>query len=50
MMAPLKVLDAYALLAFLEDELGADQIRNLLLRAQEGSVRLAMTVVNLGEV
>ncbi|HLF27637.1 MAG TPA: type II toxin-antitoxin system VapC family toxin [Anaerolineae bacterium] len=50
MMAVLKVLDAYAILAFLEDEPSADQVRNLLLRAEEGKAQLAMTVVNLGEV
>jgi uncharacterized protein len=49
-MAAIKVLDAYAILAFLEDEPSADQVRNLLLRAEEGKVKLAMTVVNLGEV
>lgn len=49
-MATLKVLDSYALLAFLEDEPGADQVRNLLARAEDGSVGLAITVVNLGEV
>lgn len=49
-MAALKVLDAYALLAFLEDEPGADQVRALLLKAEERSVKLAMTTVNLGEV
>jgi len=49
-MAVLKVLDAYAILAFLEDEPSADQVRNLLLRAEEGKAQLAMTVVNLGEV
>jgi ribonuclease VapC len=49
-MAALKVLDSYALLAFLEDEPGADQVRNLLARAEEGSIGLAITVVNLGEV
>ncbi len=49
-MAALKVLDAYALLAYLEDEPGADQVRSLLLRAEEGKIELAMTVVNLGEV
>jgi len=49
-MAATKVLDAYALIAFLEDEPGADEVRNLLLRAEEGNVKLAMTVVNLGEV
>jgi predicted nucleic acid-binding protein len=49
-MAAIKVLDAYAILAFLEDEPSADQVRNLLLHAEEGKVKLAMTVVNLGEV
>ena len=49
-MAAVKILDAYALLAFLEDEPGADQIRTLLLRAEEGKLKLAMTTVNLGEV
>ncbi|HEY4690500.1 MAG TPA: PIN domain-containing protein [Anaerolineae bacterium] len=49
-MAVLKVLDSYAILAFLGDEPSADQVRNLLLRAEEGKVQLAMTVINLGEV
>lgn len=46
----LKVLDAHPVLAFLEGESGADRVRSLLLRAEEGKIRLAMTVVNLGEV
>jgi ribonuclease VapC len=50
MMAAVKVLDAYAILAFLEDEPSADQIRNLLLRAEEDKLKLAISVVNLGEV
>jgi predicted nucleic acid-binding protein len=49
-MAAVKVLDAYAILAFLGDEPSADQVRNLLLRAEEGKIELAMTIVNLGEV
>jgi len=49
-MPVLKVLDAHPVVAFLEDEAGADQVRGLLLRAEAGKVRLAMTVVNLGEV
>ena len=49
-MTAVKVLDAYAILAFLEDEPSAGQVRNLLLRAEEGKAKLAMTVVNLGEV
>jgi len=49
-MATSKVLDTYALIAFLEDEPGADYVRNLLLEAESGSVKLAMCVVNLGEL
>ena len=49
-MTAVKVLDAFAVLAFLGDEPSADQVRNLLLRAEEGKVEFAMTVVDLGEV
>ncbi len=45
-----KVLDAYALMAFFEDESGADSVRSLILKADEGGVELLMSVVNLGEV
>lgn len=45
-----KVLDSYALMAFLQDESGADAVENLILAAGEGKIRLAMCVVNLGEV
>jgi ribonuclease VapC len=45
-----KILDANALVAFLQDEPGADEVRNLLLKAEEDSLKLAMSVVNLGEV
>lgn len=45
-----KVLDAYALMAFLEDEPGAAQVENMLHRALQGEIRLEMTVINLGEV
>jgi ribonuclease VapC len=47
---PTKVLDAYALLAFLLDEPGADTVRGLLIDAVAGKDALAMSVVNLGEV
>jgi len=49
-MAAIKVLDSYAILAFLEDEPSAGRVRELLLRAEEGKAQLAVTVVNLGEV
>ncbi len=45
-----KVLDSYALMAFFEDEPGADTVRGLILKAEEDGVQLVMSVVNLGEV
>jgi ribonuclease VapC len=45
-----KVLDSYALMAFFEDEPGADLVRSLILKAEEGSTTLLMSVVNLGEI
>jgi ribonuclease VapC len=45
-----KVLDSYALMAFFEDESGADLVRELILKAEENKVNLLMNVVNLGEV
>jgi predicted nucleic acid-binding protein len=45
-----KVLDSYALMAFFEDEPGADTVRSLILKGEEGTINLVMSVVNLGEV
>lgn len=46
-----KVLDSYALIAFLEGEPGADKVRQLIVRAEEKKgLKLLMSVVNLGEV
>lgn len=45
-----KVLDSYALMAFFEDEPGADFVRELIRKSVESDVNLLMTVVNLGEV
>lgn len=45
-----KVLDSYALMAFFEDEPGADLVRDLILKAEENKVNLLIGVVNLGEV
>jgi predicted nucleic acid-binding protein len=45
-----KVLDSYALMAFFEDEPGADVVRGLILKAEERGITLLMSVVNLGEV
>jgi len=45
-----KVLDSYALMAFFEDEPGADLVRGLIHKSVESDASLLMTVVNLGEV
>jgi PIN domain nuclease of toxin-antitoxin system len=45
-----KVLDSYALMAFFEDEPGADLVRGLLQKAVQGETNLVMSIVNLGEV
>ena len=45
-----KVLDSYALMAFFEDESGADLVRELILKAEENKITLLMSVINLGEV
>lgn len=45
-----KVLDSYALMAFFEDEPGADFVRGLIHKAVESDTSLLMTVVNLGEI
>jgi ribonuclease VapC len=48
-MAAKYVLDAFALLAYLQDEAGAADVEEILLAAARGEVTAAMTVVNLGE-
>ena len=45
-----KILDSFALLAFLQDEPGAQTVEDLILQAQDGKVKLTMCVVNLGEI
>lgn len=45
-----KVLDSYALMAFFEDEPGANVVRDLILKAEENRINLLISVVNLGEV
>ena len=45
-----KVLDSWALIAFLEDEPAADEVEKLLQHAADERHRLLLTVVNWGEV
>ncbi len=44
------VLDTFALMAYFEDEAGASFVENILLETEKGNIKLAMSVVNLGEV
>jgi predicted nucleic acid-binding protein len=45
-----KVLDSWALLAFFEDESAAEQVEKLLVKAEEGTHKLLLCVVNWGEI
>jgi predicted nucleic acid-binding protein len=45
-----KVLDSWALIAFFEDEPAADEVEKLLVRAEAGSHKLLLSVVNWGEI
>lgn len=49
-MSARKVLDSYALIAFLENEAGADKVAEYLKSARDHDKPLYMSVVNWGEV
>lgn len=49
-MSQIYVLDAFALLAYLRGEPGAERVRDLLLRARSGEARLYLCLVHYGEV
>jgi len=44
------VLDAHALMVLFNDEPGADEVERILLKAESGSRKLLMSVVNWGEI
>lgn len=44
------VLDSFALIAFLEDEPGAERVQQILAAGEKGRATLAMSLVNWGEV
>ena len=46
----LKVLDSWALIAFFEDEPAAEQVENLLVKAEAGTHKLLLCVINRGEI
>lgn len=45
-----KVLDSWALMALFNEEAGADEVETLLAKAENGTHRLFMCVVNWGEI
>lgn len=45
-----KVLDSWALIAFFEGEPAAEQVENLLVKAEAGTHKLLLCVVNWGEI
>lgn len=47
---PELVLDSYAIIGFLENESFADFIEKLLIKAQNGEVKLFLHMIHLGEV
>ena len=44
------VLDAHALMVLFNDEPGADEVEKILIKAESGSPKLLMSVVNWGEI
>ena len=44
------VLDAHALMVLFNDEPGADEVEKILVKAESGTPRLLMSVVNWGEI
>jgi predicted nucleic acid-binding protein len=44
------VMDSWALLAFFEDEPAAEHVEKLLVKAEEGTHKLLLCVVNWGEI
>ena len=49
-MSACRVLDSYSILAYLEDEPGADKVSDLIKRARDAGKPLLLSVVNWGEV
>jgi predicted nucleic acid-binding protein len=45
-----KILDSWALIAFFEDEPAAEEVEKLLVKAEAGTHKLLLSVVNWGEI
>ena len=44
------LLDSFAVLAWIQDEKGAQEVEDLLYRAQEGKEQVILNIINLGEI
>ncbi|HID30367.1 MAG TPA: type II toxin-antitoxin system VapC family toxin [Desulfobacterales bacterium] len=44
------LLDSFAVLAWIQDEKGAQTVEDLLYRAQEGKEQVLLNIINLGEI
>jgi PIN domain nuclease of toxin-antitoxin system len=44
------VFDAHALMALFNDEPGANEVEQILIKAESGSPKLLMCIVNWGEI
>lgn len=44
------ILDSYALIAYFEDESGAEKVERILGQAEKGKISLFMSIINWGEV
>lgn len=49
-LAPVYILDSFAILAYLEEESGLERVKTLLHAAKQGDCQLFMSLINLGEV
>ena len=49
-MSGVFVLDSFALLAYFEDEAGAERVQHILAQTGKGRASLAMSLINWGEV
>lgn len=47
---PVYILDSFAIIAYLNDEEGADKVEEMLNKARGEEIKLFMHVINLGEV
>lgn len=49
-VAAVYILDSFALLAYLQGEIGGDQVQEVLTQARQGNCRVLFPLINLGEM